>query len=427
MVNPVYNYLISTYVPKTNNRHDSHQPKDLKELYSQIVKKNKLSPLYKIQLTNAQQSNVITMKDTALYMKSALSALDFQETDSVFSYRKAYSSEPECAEVVISDQNQEDLPDAFTFKVNQLAASQINHGRSMRKQDAGISSGKYSFAININDYDYSFDVSISPGATNEEILSELANTINNADIGVRAYIQPEGDRFCSLNLESVRTGTDPNQNYVFSIKDTSAPNSGQNGLIGYYGLGLISQTPKNAVFEINGVKGESASNEFHMNHSLKITLHAPSESEFLVGYMNDGDKISEGLNHLKDCYNTLIDLTSDEADGSLSKKLSRELHTSVSGFRNDLESSGITFSEDGHMEVDSFVALQSTATGDLQALFQNHSDFIQRFNSRIHSITLDPMEYINKKIVTYPNTSRPGFNNPYQTSIYSGLLFNYYC
>lgn len=427
MITSVYNYLVSTYVPRTNSRHDSHQPKDLKELYSQIVKKNKLSPVYKIQMSSTQQSNVITMKDTALSMKSALSALDFQEEDSVFSYRKAYSSEPESAEVTITDSENEDLPDAFTFKVNQLATPQINHGRSMRKQDTGISSGKYSFSIDVNDYDYNFDVQIQPGSTNEDILSDLAHTINNADIGVRAYIQSEGEKFCSLNIESVRSGTSPNQNYLFTVKDTAAPNSRQNGLISYYGLALISQTPKNAVFEINGEKSESTSNEFHMNRSLKITLHAPSESDFIIGYTNDSDKISEGLNRLKDCYNTLIDLTCEESTDSLSKKLSRELYASMSGFKNELESSGITFSEDGHMEVDSFVALQSTATGDLQALFQNNSDFIHRFKSRIDSITLDPMEYIQKKIVTYPNTSVPGFNNPYQTSIYSGLLFNYYC
>ena len=41
-------------------------------------------------------------------------------------------------------------------------------------------------------------------------------------------------------------------------------------------------------------------------------------------------------------------------------------------------------------------------------------------------ISLNPMKYVNKTVVAYKN---PGHNfaNPYVTSNYSGMMFNYYC
>ena len=41
-------------------------------------------------------------------------------------------------------------------------------------------------------------------------------------------------------------------------------------------------------------------------------------------------------------------------------------------------------------------------------------------------VSLDPMQYVNRKVVAYKN---PGHNlsSPYTSSIYSGMMFNYSC
>ena len=44
-------------------------------------------------------------------------------------------------------------------------------------------------------------------------------------------------------------------------------------------------------------------------------------------------------------------------------------------------------------------------------------------NVIMEHISLDPMNYINKTMISYPNPIRP-FNNPYQISVYSGMIFN---
>ena len=52
---------------------------------------------------------------------------------------------------------------------------------------------------------------------------------------------------------------------------------------------------------------------------------------------------------------------------------------------------------------------------------------LARLSRKMQDIALNPMEYVDKTIVTYPNTSRAGFNTPYNTSVYSGIMFNSYC
>ena len=43
-----------------------------------------------------------------------------------------------------------------------------------------------------------------------------------------------------------------------------------------------------------------------------------------------------------------------------------------------------------------------------------------------NQVSLDPMQYVNRKVVAYKN---PGHNltSPYTSSIYSGMIFNYGC
>lgn len=424
MVTSVYNYLAETYVPKSYSRYDTHKKTELRDLYSRIIKKTKNSPLYKIKMTSTQQANVITMKDTALSIGSTLSNLNPEDEYSVFSYKKAYSQNPENAEAEIITEDESKLPDAFYLKVNNLAIPQINRSRDMRESDTGIHGDDYSFAIDINSTTYNFKVKVASHSTNGEIFHEISNCINRAHIGLHSYVTSPKEDMVNLAVQSNHTGSIDNED-IFNIYDTGMQN-GRTGIMEYYRLDSVRQHPKNASFSINGSENESVSNEFKLNKSLKVTLHSPSEEEFLVGYTNNDEKITEGLEKLRDSYNILIDLSNGEKD-ALSKKLTKELGNLSGLYRSNLESSGISFDEEGHMQIDSFLAMQSSATGDLQELFSDNSSFVRNFKKKLSSITLDPLEYVQKKLVTYPNTSKPGIANPYQISIYSGLLFNYYC
>ena len=44
---------------------------------------------------------------------------------------------------------------------------------------------------------------------------------------------------------------------------------------------------------------------------------------------------------------------------------------------------------------------------------------------RADNIAINPMHYVNKTLISYPNPNKT-FANPYVTSIYSGMMFNGY-
>jgi flagellar hook-associated protein 2 len=57
-------------------------------------------------------------------------------------------------------------------------------------------------------------------------------------------------------------------------------------------------------------------------------------------------------------------------------------------------------------------------------------DFLQNFTSQIlrktNQVALNPMDYVDKKIVAYKNPGH-SFFSPYVTSAYSGMMFSSYC
>ena len=63
----------------------------------------------------------------------------------------------------------------------------------------------------------------------------------------------------------------------------------------------------------------------------------------------------------------------------------------------------------------------------LKTLFEEPDGLFAKLSRKMSDIALNPVDYVDKVIVTYPNTARAGFSNPYLTSIYSGMMFNSYC
>lgn len=63
----------------------------------------------------------------------------------------------------------------------------------------------------------------------------------------------------------------------------------------------------------------------------------------------------------------------------------------------------------------------------LKTLFEEPDGLFAKLSHKMSDISLNPVDYVDKVIVTYPNTAKPGFTNPYLTSIYSGMMFSSYC
>lgn len=423
MVDSVYNYMVTNYTPKSITRYDTHKPGELRNIYKKIMVKSAKSPIYKIKFSDNMQKQVISMKDSALALSGSIALLNPDDPDSVFHFKQADSSDPSCASVVLAEGDNPGDAGSLSVKVDSIATKQVNRSRAISDAEITPSAGDYSFCAELNGISKTFPVCVESHMKNSEILSQISSSINRADIGIHSFIE-SNNSYMTLTIESDFTGHGISET-TFHLSDQQKPEF-QKGILSYYNLLNPDEYPQNAVYEINGVAHEATSNELVID-SYKISLHKPTEEPLTIGLKINSDKLIEGLLSMKDSYNQLVKLADSVKNPSFNKKLNNDLQTISSFFKNDLESSGILFDEDGLIKVDSALAIQSADSGDLQKLFSGSSGFVTKLKQRINSISLDPMDYVHKILITYPNIRKAPIANPYMTSIYSGMLFNYYC
>jgi flagellar hook-associated protein 2 len=98
----------------------------------------------------------------------------------------------------------------------------------------------------------------------------------------------------------------------------------------------------------------------------------------------------------------------------------------LSYYKNNLNAIGAYVSDNGTINVDQDAVKQAAQETQTDNRFQIVRSFANQLVHKTSQISLDPMQYITKKIVAYKN---PGHNYsaPYVSSSYSGMLFNYYC
>ena len=108
-------------------------------------------------------------------------------------------------------------------------------------------------------------------------------------------------------------------------------------------------------------------------------------------------------------------------------KLIRELKRSFHPYRNEMESCGLYFDEDNFLQIDDSLARQAIEEDDMKELFSAEHGMTRSLAKKSSSITVNPMDYVDKKLIIYPNYSKQGVTYPYNATMYSGMLFNYYC
>ena len=223
------------------------------------------------------------------------------------------------------------------------------------------------------------------------------------------------------------TGSPDGRN-IFTFADRPGDNGNGKGLVSYYNLNNVVAHPKSASFEMNGVPKTTLSNTFTIGKSLEISLHSPGETAAKVSYIPDSEKILEGVHSIISSYNKLVDSTLEYSRRSSQRpRLVQEYRGLMAPFKSDLESSGITFDEQGRMELEESLAVQAALDGDVEKLFGEDSRLSQRIMTKNNEIKINPMEYVDKILVSYPDFGKPPRGFSYITSLYSGMIFNYYC
>ena len=421
----VYNYLVSTFDPKYKTSF-ANDAGELRSVVKRIRKQTQTSPVYLVNFTNSKQSFVLGVKESSMKIAESLRVLADDSPDSIFLRRTAQSSDVEQVGAELLDTDGKSLPGDFSIRVKQLANSQVNQGKEYYETGKGLPAGSYQFRVTVNDIGYDFQYNIRKDANHREVIQGLSSFITKAAIGLKAEPFLFGQGKIAMRLESTMVGT-PDGNPTFTLKDKNSDNIGR-GIVDYYGLNNVSVMPKSAVFDLNGVEKTSINNEFTLGRVVKVTLHQPSKTEAHVDYHPDSEAILDGVQNFISSYNGLVDRNLEfERRVDVRSKLLRELKGLSKTFSNELESCGITFDIDGYMSLDRSLAIQAIESGDMQRLFQPESLVTNRLSTKADSVKINPMEYIDKKVVSYHDFSKPPRGYSYITSLYSGLLFNSYC
>ena len=428
VLNTAYNNYLTTYAPKSVTRYDAHKKSELRSVYNSIVQLNKESPWYLPSNSKETQAYAIGLKENARSLRNTIASLGGLEDEDLLSKKTAYSTNPDVATAnFVGTYKPGTASPSFTLEVKELATPQENMGRFLEKGKIGLDPATYSFDVTINDMNYEFQFSISENETNQEVQERLVRLINTSGVGLKSHMLESNNR-TALVISSETTGLGNDQKYIFRISDEHT--SKTKGATSYLGLDYISHEATNAKFVINGEERSTTSNEFTVGHMFDVALSGTTAvgETLTIGLKTDMESLTDNVLQLTKGFNDFIKATSDYLQTQPKSKFAiHEMNNIAGKYSAYFDSMGVSISENGTLEVDTDIFGKSVSDDEsVTDTFNVLKEFSNQLIQKSSDIALNPMNYVDRKIVAYKN---PGHNfaSPYTTSAYSGMMFNGYC
>ena len=427
LLNVVYNNYLTSYASKQVTKYDTHKKSELRNVYNSIVKLNKDAPWYLPTTSKDTQHYAVDLKENARELHNSIAQIGGLEKDGLFRKKSAYSTDNDVVEVSYIGSDTTGVSPEFDLEVQQLATPQENLGYFLPDLPATLSPATYSFDIAVNDMNYEFQFNIGEGDTNRQITERLSRLINNAGIGITADVAESDSRY-ALRLTSDATGVPNGKANHFRVSDDHTSKTA--GAVDYLGLNYISHPAGDAAFLLNGEARTASSNHFTIGKLFDVQLKAvsPEDKPVHVGLKTDTESITDNIVQLVGSYNEFIRNASSYLETqSRSRQLIREFSSIASRYGSSLENMGMHLQEDGILSINDEVLRQTAAeSGNDLSGFNVLKEFSSSILKKSDQVSLNPMDYVDKKIVAYKN---PGHNfaSPYITSAYSGMMFNSYC
>ena len=416
MISSVYSYYLSQYGNKSNSKYDSHTRTQLKNTYSKVVKINSQTPVYKLDLSTAAQKYAIDLKEHARALENITEDLS-DGADGTMTFKKsAVSSNASAVNAsYITDFGAASDDESFDINVKQLACSQLNTGNYLQPRSKHIKPGEYSFDLSINDVIYEFQFKVDNSETTNNIQNKIARLINRSNIGLTANIKEDSLGNTAINIESESTGINGTTPVIFSIKSDDANNQ---LLIDTLGLDRVTQYPSNAIFDVDGDERSSMSNSITINKAYDVKLSKVTEEPVTISLKADADSIVESLNELVAGYNNLISVTNDENNNHFqgTEKLQNEIASIARSYKKQLADSGLSLNKDGTISADKEVIINADNKDALSHIYESLNSFKNSIKEKAEDIALNPMDYVNNKIIAYKNPLR-SFPDPYNLPV----------
>ncbi len=479
MIGSVYDYYLTTYASRPATKSDTHKKSELRSVYNNIVKISKKSPLYKVSVSENIQKFAIDLKENARTLSTDANNLFEKSLESEKSQKYVSDNEnvvqvktldnsndintndTNANDININNTNTNDInindtnidltvssnaditnpdPDSdnisdtksvntafashYNIEVLNLATPQINTSDYLNNDDLDIPKGAHSFEVNVGDSAYEFRFNATKDDTNKTVLEKLSRLINRSNIGLTSKMLYSGNN-SALEITSNATGLGFTPE-IFSI--APGENSPYDKVVSKLGLNNVSSYPTNANFLLNGMEKTTSSNTFTIGKSLEITLNGISKKgqATSISLNDDLDSVISSINDMISSYNNLLDLSNNSNEGSDDAAiLNKEIHKTTRQYASNLENIGITINENGKMTFDEALFIQTANEDDLDKSLASLNSFRQAIVSRADDISINPMKYVDKVMISYPNPVH-SFANPYMTSIYTGMMFNGY-
>lgn len=430
-MNNIYNHYLTTYAKNLPGSYDTHKKSELRNVYHSIVKQNKEAPLFMVDSSQEAKSFAVGLKEDACALRNTIASLGGLKKDELLNKKVAFSSNPDMVSVQLDDYPGSNISvPSFEIQVDHLASPQVNIGKFLPgNSTTTLETDTYSFDLSVNDYSYEFQFQIEQSDTNENILNRLNRLINNAGIGISSGILEDDQGNIALKIESNATGLADGKEYLFRISDNHT--SKRSGIVNYLGMDAVTREASNARFRINGTPSTASSNQFLVENLYNVTLHnigSTNDETATIGIKNDMESLTENVKTLVNGYNDF--LKSAIAYSEKHKKsnyLIRDMKLITANYLNEFASYGLTQEKDGTLSMDPTTFGDAALSENTQTLISNIRNFTTSTLNKVNDVSLNPMNYVDRKIVAYKNPNGPNFPTPYITSAYSGMLFNSYC
>ena len=192
----------------------------------------------------------------------------------------------------------------YRIEVSQLARGESRASAPVANPESTLGTGTFNLQVGDGT---AVEITVAAGSND---LFGLRNAINEADAGVRASIinDASGSR---LVLSSEKTGAGND----IRLDDITGFNAeGQALLNALADQASITTTAQNALFSIDGLALESASNRLSdtlQGVNLELRATTAENSPVIVSVTRDREAITDALNGFVEAYNALINQTRD--------------------------------------------------------------------------------------------------------------------
>ena len=229
----------------------------------------------------------------------------------------------------------------ITLNVAQIAVAQKNSSAGIKGN--GIAKTDMNFSISSKNGNFLFNIKATDkngvAKTNDAMLAEAVNAINNSNAGVKATVEKGKDGNSTLTLESGTTGTAS----AFTI----------NGQLGAAeGIQTAAQEASDTQYSIteNGMTQSytAQSNTVQLDYGrMQAELKSTGKTSITTG--TDPNRIVSAVSSLVDSYNKATDfLKNNISHGS---GISRQLHNFERSIASEssMERLGLSYSKDGRL------------------------------------------------------------------------------